>query len=407
MNSDQNSIKEQGGGEPKPFTPENVGQNNQNQGVPTPPQNLPKKEDTPFGEQNNQENPFQNLNGGFKEEAESPFPPSNQEAPADEGVFPPQPKTPEPQVDEGGVKPIGPEKTVSKEKKGSNKLFIGILIAIIVIGILVAGYLFVLPMFSGDKNPEGNPVTENQENANNEESEQSAENVNNEENEGDEVDVPTVPAGGEEEQENIENNEENEGDEVDEPEEISGIPVDSHKSLFSTPADSVVEKIISPLNLENVKQALKISDTEIALFREMILTDESENIIKAGELLNLLAPTSFAEAKSEFQDDPTIYTYTNDSGTWMGLVLQLKSSADLESIKSEITKIESNTNEVTNFFLTETGQASLWKDGGAGDITSRYLSFGSGNNSFNYGWSGNKLIISTSYQSFKEGVNKL
>ncbi len=412
MNSDKNSIQEQGGGEPKPYSPDESGQNQQQNN--TPPQNLPQQNNQGGNQGQNKSfnnQPFENSEG-------EQFPPvNNQQNQGNEGGgdFPPQPmnqggKTEPSQEDGGEVTPIGPEKKV-KKGKGNKKLFVGILIAIIVLGILTAAYFFVLPMFSSSEEA---PTNENQPAA-------TATTTEDNQEEG-EVDVPTVPSADEEttpegeqsdnttttepenetEPENVE-----EGEEETEGEGTSEIPANSHQTLFASPADSTVEKVVSTVNLENVKNALRLSSTEVPLFREVVLTDEDENIIQANELLNVFGSEVFSEVKDKFQADPTVYTYTDGSGTWMGLILQIKSSVDLEDTKTKVSTIENNVATVKNFFLSEVGAETSWKDGGVGDVTSRYLSLGDGNASFNYGWSGNKLIISTSYQSFKEAVNKM
>ncbi len=413
MNSDKNSIQEQGGGEPKSYAPDESGQNQQQNN--TPPQNLPQQNNQGGNQGQNKSfnnKPFENSEG-------EQFPPvNNQQNQGDEGGndFPPQPMNQgggaePPQEGGSDVTPIGPEKKVDKGK-GNKKLFIGILVAIIVLGILAAVYFFVLPMLSSN---EGAPADENNQPAATATTTEDGE-------EGGEVDVPTVPSADEEatpaDEEQTDNttttetDTEDESQDVEEEEETadegtSEIPANSHQTLFASPADSTVEKVVSTVSLDSVKNALKISSTEVPLFREIVLTDEDENIIQADELLGVFGPEVFTEVKDKFQADPTVYTYTDDSGTWMGMILQAKSSANLDDVKSKVSVIEDSVATVKNFFLNEVGAETSWKDGGVGDVTSRYLSLGSGNASFNYGWSGDKLIISTSYQSFKEAVNKM
>lgn len=388
MNSDKDSIKQQGGGEPNPYTPNELEQD-KNQ---TPLQDLSQQDAQKENEIQNQS--FENKpSQDFKKED---FPPTNENQGGNKDIFPPQPINQEgeesPKKNGGEVKPI-------KKKGGNKKMFIGLLIAIIIIAILIAGYLFVWPMFSNtdDTNTDENTDinTENPVDTNENDNEEDFE-------------VPTVPTEQNEGEEKSDNTTSTDADTIPEGEEkLNKISADSHQSLFMSPVDSVVKKVVFPVNVNNINEALKISSTEVPLFREMVLTDKEENILQTNKLLDVLIPDISLNVKNNFQSDPTVYTYTDSSGTWFGMILKSKSSIDVAQLKTEIAKIEDNTNVIKNFFLTKVGNKSSWKDGGAGNVVSRYLSFGNGNASFNYGWSNDLLIISTSYTSFKEVVSKI
>ena len=400
MDSDKKSIQNQGGGEPKPYSP-----NQANETV------SPKKP-MEYGQQSNQSafpisEPSQNQQPKPPSPEGQPFqkfPPTEEEQ--DSGGFPPKPSPmpgsggQEPPKKGGGVKPLGPEKLANKNK--NKKIFVGLLIAIIVIGILVAGYFFVLPMLTGGDASDESPATEplDQQPPLTEEG-------------GENFNVPTVP---------VERGDEatSTGDEATttepeetstEPEEIQAsneIPVDSHVSLFSTPADSTVEKVVSSMDLAGIKSALEISPTEVPLFREVVLTDGEENIIRTEEVLSILAPSVFTEdVLQNFGNDSTVFTFTDDSGTWVGIAVSASSGADLSQVKTQTAELENNVTEVKNFFLSDPGTETSWKDGGVGDISSRYLSFSNEGTSFNYGWSGNILLIATSYPAFQKAVGQL
>ncbi len=388
MDSDKKSIQEQGGGAPEPYSP-GEGGGGQNppftpgqgggQGAPKPPQNIPSQGGG---------------SGAFQNAGDSQFPPKPSSMPG--GDEPPK-------EGGGGVKPIGPEMPAGKKNKPGKKLFISLLVVILVAGILSAGYFFVYPMLKGG----GDEIGEEPAAATTEETTELEEEATTTEEE--EFGVPMIPAGGEEEATTTEEEEEVITEEEEEAEPSAGeISADAHVSLFSTPADSTVEKELGAMEVASVKSALEISPTDVPLFREVVLTDEEGNIIRSEELLGVIAPNTFSEeVRQSFNADPTLFTYTDDSGTWFGLALQAKSATNLEGLKTSISGIENNVSEVKNFFLTGPGDETSWKDGGSGDVTSRYLSFSEEGASFNYGWSNDVLLISGSYSAFGEAVNKL
>jgi len=162
------------------------------------------------------------------------------------------------------------------------------------------------------------------------------------------------------------------------------------------------------MDLAGIKSALEISPTEVPLFREVVLTDGEENIIRTEEVLSILAPSVFTEdVLQNFGNDSTVFTFTDDSGTWVGIAVSASSGAELSQVKTQTAELENNVTEVKNFFLSDPGTETSWKDGGVGDISSRYLSFSNEGTSFNYGWSGNILLIATSYPAFQEAVGQL
>lgn len=122
----------------------------------------------------------------------------------------------------------------------------------------------------------------------------------------------------------------------------------------------------------------------------------------------MLSPTVFTDSvTSQFNQDATIVTYTNDQGSWFGIVASLNEEADAQSVKNQVSSIENNISEVKNFFFSDPGSEGNWADGGAGNVSSRYITFGDGNAAFNYGWDGNTLVIGTSYSTFQQIVNHL
>lgn len=480
MNSDKNSIQNQGGGEPKPFKP---GEGNGNQGS-TPNQNQSPKPQNPGQGQQGGQSP--KPSGGDSKKPNSPGMPGTSNAG----------QSPQPQQGGGIQKPKGPgegendndtipsppggdsnfQENFSKskgqpssgagssgsemnkgqnqggmgqsssgmpggedqppmkppqdfnqediegdeyppKKKSNKKLFITLLIVILALGAAVAVYFMFL---SPSEQPETPAVDDTQD----QQQEQVDENETDTTDETDETDdaddnngdssteVPTVPNATTSD-DNEEDTTSDETDEQDQQEqadsqETSGVSADSHESLLSTSADNENNVTLSSINRSSIVSELNQSATETPLFTEWILQDESENLVTFDQLANMLAPTVFTEdVANQFNQDATIVTYTNDQGSWLGLVASLSSDAEAQSVKDQVTSLEENVSEVKNFFFSDPGSQNNWTDGGAGDVTSRYITFGDGNAAFNYGWDGNTLVIGTSYSTFQEIVNHL
>lgn len=346
MESDIQSIQNQGGGEPKPYVPQQS------------PMSPPK-----IGDMDGQSVPFKQ---------ESAFEPPKV-APAG----PPEPPKVMPEIG-------GEEFPPSKPQKSSKGLFIGLLVVIILIGAAVAGYFLIL---APAKVPEAvTPTPQPQQPASQPEPV-----------------IPEVPGVGVGEKES---------EEVPEPEElvveVGAIPASSHVSLLSTPADSETKIEIASLNLANLKSALQFSPTETPLLREVVLSNADGNLIQFKDVLGVLHPGVFNEnLSSAFENDYSLLTYSDSNGTWLGIVARVKSDANLADIQSSVQGIESDKAVLANFYLSEPGAAGDWKNGGSGNVTSRYLTFKAPGASFNYGWSGNRLIIGASFPAFQKITSRL
>ena len=188
----------------------------------------------------------------------------------------------------------------------------------------------------------------------------------------------------------------------------SGVPASSHLSLFATPPDSTEEAVFSGMTLGDFRAALALSPTEVPLFREVVFTDQNQNLVSFDEVISVLAPDTFAatDIREAFQPDATYYTYTNAQGTWFGFAAKLKTGANREAVQTAVKGFET-TGDVPNFFLSGVTGSPAWKGGVAGDVTSRYATFAETGAAFNYGWSGDVLLVGTSYQGFSSAETRL
>lgn len=356
MRSDIESIQNQGGGEPKPYIPKEPVELSQGE---------PQKE-VPPPQMPGAFPPLSEGGGGFTNEQFVP-PPSQQ---------------------------ITPEQIMGEEyppKKSNKKTFVIALIVIIGVGLGATAYFIFLP--SGPISP-ATPLVEPQPSVGGAATETPAE-----------IEVPAVPT----EEGEVEGSATSVPEEVvEEPSTTTGIPAKNHISLLKTAADTVAEINLPSLDLASFASALDFSPTEVPFTREVVFVDQEGNLVKFGDLASLLSPTVFSPEVAElFEPDATFFTYTNQDGTWFGLVAKLKEGADQSAAKNQIKDLETNLSEVKNFFLENPGAENTWKDGRAGTVSSRYITFTKKGSAFNYGWSGNLLIIGTSYPAFQEVINRL
>ena len=349
MNSDIKSMQDQGGNAPKPYTP------------PTPPPpaggpvgSVPPK--IPSGD-----SPFQ----------PPQVPPTEPPVPPAGGISQP------PQNIAGGDMP---------EKKSNKKLFITLLVALIVIAVAVAAYFFVVPLFGNDEDVTDTTTPP--------ETEQFVPD--------DTIDIPTVPEA------DVPNGDTFVQDEDSEDDATGGVPAEFHVSLFSPQADTTVFLEPNSLSLADIKSVFSLSPTDVPLFREIVFRNSDGTMILFEELAPVLLPSVFTETlASLFESDATYFTYTDSNDTWFGIAARLRSDAEQADAEAAVAELENNISEVTSLYSTDPGTPGDWKDGTAGDVNSRYIGFSTESASFNYGWSGNVLLFSTSYTSFTEAESRL
>lgn len=365
MASDQESIKEQGGGAPQPYKPEMN-------------KNFEQENSSPETRKNNNIPPIPN----DSTEEEVVYPPQQDQG----GGQPPQ---------DTGPKQVSGEKRKPKKQTSSGKTpFIIILIVIVVAGLGVGAYYMLM---GTDKGPD-NTQNDNQGVSTTTEPDDNLPDIPVFEPTST---VPSEPATSTESGGNQEVSDE--------------IPVSNHISLFSNSPDSSVKVELGGSNISFLRDALKISSTEvpfyyqyhIPLLREVVLHDDGENLVKFSELANILAPSVLSNASESFNDDATLFTYSNQDGTWFGIVGKLKSDADKEKVKTKIAQFDSYTDEVKNFFLEKPGKAGDWQDGNVKGQPARFVPFGRQGAAFSFTWLDDKLLISTNYEGALEAAKLL
>jgi len=110
-----------------------------------------------------------------------------------------------------------------------------------------------------------------------------------------------------------------------------------------------------------------------------------------------------------FDEDFTAFLYHGEDGEWPGYIFMLDENANANSAALAVRgELEGDAN-LGAFYLEEPGEADegSFQSGLAAGVPTRYLLLGIPGASFNYGWSGDFLILSTSFEGFQEAVGLL
>ena len=120
------------------------------------------------------------------------------------------------------------------------------------------------------------------------------------------------------------------------------------------------------------------------------------------------SPSSFLRTSNTFEDDFTAAIYSDADGTWPAYILKLKADASQVEAQTEINQLESSAN-LANLFLENPGTPSAagFKTGQANGVATRYLAYSQKGAGLNIAWSGDKLIISASYNGLKKALTNL
>ena len=369
MASDISSMKS-GEEQPKPYEPQAPTPNIPPMGGGMPPADMATM---PINETKKEE-PFtlpqvEDMTGK-EEKIEPPIPPQNGAQPSQETKAETEQPTKETET-----------KTASPMmKKG---LFISVLSAIAVIGIAAMVYFFVWPKFFGgtteeaaqapvietptsEPTPEPEPTPE----------EQTTETTNDNEQATSELTETTTPTG------------------------------ETYVSILKTAADVTVESPLAEVSLTAMKALMQFNTATTPKLTEYPLKNPENKFVSINQILTAFLPSIFDETMNGNFDKGGLFSYTDDKGTWVAIVAQLKEGATLADVQNKISALESS-GDLDNLFLVDSGEATTWKSGQAEGVSTRYLSYGLTGAGINYGWLDNKLVIAGSYGAFKEAVKRL
>lgn len=275
-------------------------------------------------------------------------------------------KQPEMPAKEAEAKPAS-----SMSQKG---LFISILSAIVVIGIVAVIYFFVWPKFFGGAMEETAqaPITET---------------------------TPTPTAEPTPEPAPIVENQPAE-------QEITAPTEEKYVSILKISADETTDSKLTEVSLTAIKSLAQFTTASTPSLKEYSLKNSEGKLVSVSQFLSLFLPGVFTEELSANFEKGGMFSYTDDKGTWLGIVAQLKDGVALADTQNKVSALETNT-ELANFFLTDAGATTTWKSGQAESVNTRYLAYSLAGAGLNYGWMENKLIITGSYTGFKEIAKRL
>lgn len=189
-------------------------------------------------------------------------------------------------------------------------------------------------------------------------------------------------------------------------ETMAPVGLSTHASLFKTAADFSSETSLTAETVDAIKETWKGGIVEVPVFRETVFKNATGTIYGLSQLMPLFIPSTINATTSKlFDEDFTLFTYTDQKGVWPGVILRAKTET-LADAKEAIKNLEKNT-EWKNLFMADPGKEQTWKDGKVGTTAARYISFSTKGNALSYTWFDNVILISTNYQGAQDAAKKL
>ncbi len=307
----------------------------------------------------------------------APKPYIPQAAPENMAVIPPVPNVSVPdqsfQIPQADIT-LGSPMPEMPAKKNSKGIFTAIIVFIAVVGLAALGYFVIYPIFFSNTAAPVAPVVENA-------------NPNPEP-------LPPVNEPGPAPVSNSI------------PEAISTAP--AHVSILTIPADSKLE-LNTVLKYGPVLSNLTLNTIASPSLTEIIYRDSNGNLLKTADIIKNVLELEALAFNYQFNEEGAAGIIYNDSKNVrsLGFVFQLADNTDLE------TKISGLQSFIEKFgfseiFSSNPGVEKAWKSSQiSGASNHRYLTFENPGFTIDYGWVGNKLVISTSFDGFKEIIKRL
>lgn len=299
---------------------------------------------------------------------------------------PPVPQVPVPSVSQSA--PASPLSSAASfaapvEKKGGKNIFVISLVAVLVAGLGALGYFVLYPMIFGESAVP--PASE-------------------------EVQTPSVPAPAptteltpEPTPTPSDSLPSSESGSTPAPTPVSAL---AHTSYFKIAADETKNLSLTNLTFPSLFSLLSFETSAVPFFKELAGKNTTGAVLTFEQFAGTSFPSVFTpEVVAQFEPDFTLFSLTNEKGTWLGFVAK-KSTTASSQLPSLVAKIESSPT-LQGFFLKTPGIMQAWKVGKVGTTDTRYASFQLAGAAFNYGWSGDYLVVSASYDAFKEALRRL
>lgn len=190
-------------------------------------------------------------------------------------------------------------------------------------------------------------------------------------------------------------------------------PLLKHESLFAVPAAAKSDVTIYNFSLSGIGTALREeSANKNGLNRQIkeVAFGTVAGPIAFSDFLSLFVKTDAASAAapafvdlSKFEDDFTAFLYYDEGGVWPGYVARLRAEENPASVMTRLIEVESSL-DLPTFYLNPAGTFKSFKDGAYNGLKTRYAVGGAPGASFNYTFSGNNLVLSTSFEGLKAAL---
>ncbi len=187
----------------------------------------------------------------------------------------------------------------------------------------------------------------------------------------------------------------------------SGQTLEIHVSFLKNPADLVFDAKLSSFGLADMTGALEFTSTSIPVFKEVVFKTAENKPVSFGYVVSRFFPTFFTpETVAKFQNDGTVFTYTNTKGTWLGVIAKLKDGVAIAPIQDSMATLQKSP-DLKNIFIIDPGAQGAWKDGKVANKPTSLVSFAQNGATLSYTWFDRYLLIGTNIDASGEAAKRL
>jgi hypothetical protein len=145
----------------------------------------------------------------------------------------------------------------------------------------------------------------------------------------------------------------------------------------------------------------------VPVFKEIVFKTNSNKPMSFSYVLNSFFPSFFTnEITNKFENDGTIFTYTETSGTWIGFIAKFKDTEDVPTMQNAMAGLQSSP-DLINSFLTDPGAIGSWEDSKISGKPASLVRFSKNGAVFCYAWFDKYLLIGTNINGSNAAAKKL
>lgn len=195
----------------------------------------------------------------------------------------------------------------------------------------------------------------------------------------------------------------------DEPIEEPVTPAFTHTTFFATAPDTTTPVTLPSVSASDIRTAVagaKLADATAGTMQEVVFSANGTNVDAQNALSVLLPESDISFISTGFDKDMTAFVYYDENGAWPGYIFKVVNAAD-PVVRGQIQQMIEGTESTVNFFAEDPGAPKGgFKDGNVIE-GARYRVYTQTGAGLNYGWKGDHLIVSTSYNGIKEAAGML